>query len=494
MLGSSVSRALLAASILFLPILTSCGGSDGKATAPTAKVRLVQTGANAVYAAYLERHGQPIAAGLNGPRPLVGLQLAGVNLPSLTTFGVTEYVDVPAGLHVLPALPQNQPSCNNAGSDTVNFVAGSRVSLVADPCWNAEVDRPPSALGPGEAEISLLTIDSQFLPPSGLPATSIEITTPDESDQQLASYAIDVSTPRNFITGIRVPASGFRIRAVGLDGVMFRSTVIRLPDGAFLSGRFEINAKTSAQGLKLYGGALPATMVLLDERSALRVTNFSSRRVVWRAAKDDYGPFVSLNPYEYYDGFALRPTTTSISYRTAESPELVGNVSVTSAAGGRYDVILRDTATGGVSAHVLPGQFAPIQNGTGSCYAIRLLNASRNDTALTTTALIEASIPQNVSPANYPPFTVDFGAIAPGAVAASNSYCGSLAGIYNLSRVTVDGTSVSVQANENLIRKANIAPIDRISPAIDSQVAAFNAVVLGTSAADRGVFLLARTP
>lgn len=470
--------------------LVGCGGG-GEVVATTAKVRLANLASDSVQAAYVMLHfgrASPYA-----PATLTGVKLGDVALPSLEHYGTTGYVDVPEGDYTLPLTPeQRRRGCSDGIK--IRLAAGARVTLAGNACWNAIIEPAPASLASGEAEIVLLDVHTSTGwdgSASAITARSLQIVTPDDRGTVLASYPL---TSRSVaVPNVRVPATGFRIRVDSAAGILFRSDVVSLPAGASVLGQLTLNDTASQQGLELYGTPLEAPLVAVDARSMLRVTNLSSRRVTWRVGSGDLAPSITLDPNQYYDGLALTPSAKRITYSAADAAESAGELAIQAIPGGRYDMVFRDTDVGKLVVDWLPGVFAQEYGGpfANRCFAIRVFNAVRDANPLSIEVRIESSIVSEYRP----PVDQSIGLLAPGAIGVAGSYCGSAAGIYALSRITVDGVIAPLISGERVpLRRLDRRDADLIGPVTTGLVAAYNTVLIGNNATDRQAIVLGRTP
>lgn len=416
-----VVSALLAAATL---LLASCGGADAP---QTTRVRLVQTDSSVGLAAFKALEPASVPGTQRSALTLTGLRVGGVLLPTLDRFGATPYVEIPSGTHDLPGLP-----IGDFGSlvvQSVAFAPGASVSLIRSPNqlrWSAVVEQLPTQLDAGQAEITLLDVTTSSIATAvqGRPA-KLYLTGPAADDPFIAEYPIVGTEP---LRNLRVPSQGFRMQIQG-DGIVggpivFRSGVIRLPQGTHWSGTLHLNANASGQSLVLYSDSSPDLLVVIDERAKMRVINAANQPVVTRVAIADRGAFVALPPGTMEENQPLLPGATVFVHtpqNNSPAPVYQSLPLPPPIPGRGYDIVVRDGATPGTLAASLHRHVvAPTMLGTGSCWSLRILDAMATDAKVSVSGFIDDPLP---TPGTFLPLPFFLRPFAPPEIEVYGSHC-----------------------------------------------------------------------
>lgn len=271
-----------------LILLPGCGSDADSSMAPTTatvKVRVVQMSYQSTlprYKGLADDTPADVVLGMNsgaaysdGPS-FSGYAIVGVALPALSGWGVTPWIDVPAGRHLVPFLPDNT---GNPQLKQFDFVAGTEVSFVLRDFnllpWEAVPLPVATAVPPDQIELGVLNVATVVNDAGSAGSLSnrlrVEIVAADDT--------VLVRRDTYDSTLLRLTAAPFRVNVYELEASgkrLFRSEPITLAGGTRWSGSLFLRDRDSAgRSLVFYADKSSQLVTSVDERAELQIINLS---------------------------------------------------------------------------------------------------------------------------------------------------------------------------------------------------------------------------
>lgn len=337
--------ALMGAAMTLTALLGCGGGGQSTAeVAKTAQVRIAVLGRGAALERYRSLGSGDFDPSLGDAAPLRvapalnGLTLGGVPLPSISTWGATSYVSVPAGDYVLP-IPQGA-AVAGALTQPIALLAGARITLTRSSLyepWIAVSEPQDAAVSAADAEISVLSVVSTY-------DANVASIVPIEISNAAGALLKRVERG-SLLTGVRVPVGDIRITAfaVSANGEIkriFRSELFSLPAGSQWLGSLFLES-TGGSSVQLVSKE-SALKVAADERVRLRFVNMSDS-VLTSTIPYAGQPAAALlpTPYSIFDYFGASGETAVVRFAAQQSSDPMKTLTLPPLLPGRgYDMII----------------------------------------------------------------------------------------------------------------------------------------------------------
>ena len=484
-----VSRwfAFLVATVV-LSAIGGCGGGYSPAeAAKTAQVRVATLG----YGAALERY-RSVGSGDFDPSvgdtasfrvapTLGGLALGGVALPSLTTWGATVYVTIPAGDYALP-IPQGATG-NGALAQPISLVQGAHITLTRSSLsapWIAVNEPQDAPASTTDAEISVLSVGNTY-GAIVVPVVPIEIS-------NAAGSLLKRVEGGALMTNLRVPAGEIRITAFAVSTTgeikrIFRSELISLAAGSRWIGSLFLES-AGASSVQLVSRDA-AVKVAVDDRVRLRLVNMSDSTLASIIPyAGQLGASLLPTPYSIFDYFGAGGEAAVVRYAAQQSSEPMKTLTLPPLLPGRgYDVIILNApAPDYVRAQLVPHvQF--VKDGPNCKDPLRALNAIYPERSVSLGMIFSNFNSTELQPTR--PMTPSV--IGPLQIALGDRGCSVSTPLIAFLAVTDSVTAVEqrVPANTGSAMSAIVAGSNNLGMPLPNLVPRVNAVLDGTPPALR---------